>query len=317
MPPVPDLRSPYARVGRLVYFGRMLDKIRLHAAGLLPPDYLENFGDTRPTVFDGRCCRFLGVSHATLVTRTLQGGTDVEILAWTENTSPHGRRSDEECEIWNAFLSKRGWRDPASSLLRQRIRASGLTALPIETMFDYLDFDEGRDPVTSHAWEIKPLVLIVMGVCGCGKSTVGQALAASLGWPFADADAFHPPPNRLKMTAGQPLDDADRGPWLDALHSYLAEAFASDMPLVLACSALRQAYRDRLVIDRTRTRFIHLKGTRDQLLARLIARTGHFMPASLLDSQLATLEEPADALLADITLPVDSIIPTLRAELGL
>lgn len=147
---VPGLRSPYVKVGRLVYFGRMLDKIRLHAAGALPSEYQANLGDLgSPTVFDARCCRFLGVSYAALVERTLAGGNDAEILEWAHAHGP--ARTDEECEIWSTFMAKRGWRDALTPHLRQRIQQFGLTAKPIETMFDLLDWDEGRDPAAERA----------------------------------------------------------------------------------------------------------------------------------------------------------------------
>jgi hypothetical protein len=151
MPAVPGLRSIYAKVGRLIYFGRMLDKIRLHAAGKLPPDYVENLGDAKFYVLDGRCCRFLGIAYADLKARTLEGGTDEEILAWA-----HARgtpRTDEECHIWNRFILKLGWRDERSSVLPERIRNSGLEGKPIETLADHIEFDEGRDPVATRAWE--------------------------------------------------------------------------------------------------------------------------------------------------------------------
>lgn len=152
MPHVPGLRSPYAKVGRLVYFGRLLDKIRLHAAGRLPADYTANLGDeAQPNVFDARCCRFLGVRYADLRERTLAGGTDEEILAWAE---ARGRaHTDEECEIWNFFMAKRGWRDAGSALVQQRIQQFGLTGKPAQTMFDVLDYDEGRDPAAERPWE--------------------------------------------------------------------------------------------------------------------------------------------------------------------
>lgn len=150
MPHVSGLRSCYAKVGRLVYFGRMLDKIRLHARGLLPADYVANLGDAQFNVFDGRCCRFLGVAYADLRERTLAGGTDDEILAWAH---AHGRaRSDEECHVWNRFLLKLGWRDERSAVLPDRIRAAGLEGRPIETIVDHIEFDEGRDPVADRAW---------------------------------------------------------------------------------------------------------------------------------------------------------------------
>ncbi|HZP59110.1 MAG TPA: DUF5069 domain-containing protein [Opitutaceae bacterium] len=151
MPNVPGLRSPYVKVGRLVYFGRMLDKIRLHAGGKLPPEYVANLGEAHPVVFDARCCRFLGVKYTDLRERTLAGGSDEDILAWA-----HARgtpRSDEECEIWNAFMMKRGWRDGGAERLAMRVRECQLQDKPILTMFDCIEFDEGRDPVSTRAWE--------------------------------------------------------------------------------------------------------------------------------------------------------------------
>ncbi|HVU22815.1 MAG TPA: DUF5069 domain-containing protein [Opitutus sp.] len=151
MPHVPGLRSVYAKVGRLVYFGRMLDKIRLHAAGTLPADYVRNLGDGQFFVLDGRCCRFVGVPYAELRDRTLAGGADEEILAWA-----HARgtpRTDEECHMWNRFLLKLGWRDERSHVLPQRIRDSGLEGKSVETLVDHIEYDEGRDPVATRAWE--------------------------------------------------------------------------------------------------------------------------------------------------------------------
>ena len=151
MPHVPGLRSCYAKVGRLVYFGRMLDKIRLHAAGRLPADYQKNLGDAQTYVLDGRTCRFLGIQYADLQARVLAGATDEEAYAWV---LAHGTpRTDEECEVWNGFMMKRGWRDAGAEVLAKRIKESRLEDAPVMTMFDYLDFDEGRDPVASRAWE--------------------------------------------------------------------------------------------------------------------------------------------------------------------
>ncbi len=147
---VPGLRSPYAMVGRLVYFGRMLDKIRLHASGRLQPaaDYVPNLGKG----FDGRCCNFLRVSYEELKARTLGGDLDdTQLLAWCEQRGT--ARTDEECEIWNGFMMKRGWRDAGAEILAKRIRESSLESKPVMTMFDYIDFDEGRDPVQGRAWE--------------------------------------------------------------------------------------------------------------------------------------------------------------------
>ena len=142
MPHVPGLRSCYAKVGRLVYFGRMLDKIRLHAAGKLPPDYVENLGEANPRVFDARCCRFVGVRYTDLVARVAQGGTDEEIFAWAQQQGTP--RSDEECEIWNSYMSKLGWRDAVAERVRIRVEESGIDPASVQTMFDYLEADEGR-----------------------------------------------------------------------------------------------------------------------------------------------------------------------------
>ena len=148
---IPGLRSCYEKVGRLIYFGRMLDKIRLHAAGQLPPEYQENLGDPQPFTLDGRCCRFLGVAYSELKEHTLAGGSDEAVLNWTH---AHGiPRNDEECHVWNRFIAKLGWRDERSHVLPQRIQESGLTGKPIETLIDHIEFDEGRDPVAERAWE--------------------------------------------------------------------------------------------------------------------------------------------------------------------
>jgi gluconokinase len=141
---VPGLRSPYIKVGRLVYFGRMLDKIRLQLAGALPQEYQANYGDSLPTVFDARCCRMLGVPHSQIVEQVKRGKTDIEVLAWCEATG-HSH-TDEQCEVWNNFMMKRGWRDEASERLRTRVTESHLENKGIETFFDLIDADEGRDP---------------------------------------------------------------------------------------------------------------------------------------------------------------------------
>jgi hypothetical protein len=151
MPNVPGLRSCYNKVGRLVYFGRMLDKIRLHAVEKLPAVYVANLGDVQHNVLDGRCCRFLGVAYADIKARTLQGGSDEEILTWAEARGT--ARTDEECHVWNRFIVKLGWRDERSAVLPQRIRDSGLEGKPIETVIDHIEYDEGRDPVAERAWD--------------------------------------------------------------------------------------------------------------------------------------------------------------------
>ena len=151
MPHIPGLRSCYTKVGRLVYFGRMLDKIRLHAVGQLPAEYQVNLGDEKLQTLDGRCCRFLGIRYAELRERTLAGGTDGEILAWAHACGTP--RPDEECHMWNRFIVKLGWRDERSHVLPQRIIDAGLTGKPIETVIDHIEFDEGRDPVATRAWD--------------------------------------------------------------------------------------------------------------------------------------------------------------------
>ncbi|MBB5353755.1 gluconokinase [Haloferula luteola] len=139
---IPGLRSPSETVGELVYFGRMLDKIRLHAAGQLPPDWVVALGNAYPTTFDSRTCRFLGIDYDALTAQTLKGGTDEDILAWAFEV---GRRpSNEELEMWNAFLLKRGWRDSGTPTLHQRLADAGLPPGTVETMFEFLDLDEGR-----------------------------------------------------------------------------------------------------------------------------------------------------------------------------
>jgi hypothetical protein len=151
MSPIPGLRSCYAKVGRLVYFGRMLDKIRLHAAGRLPASHVANLGEGTAFWFDARCCLFLGVRYDELRARVLAGGTDGEILAWAEARGTP--RSDEDCIVWNRFMAKLGWRDDRSAKLRERIVEFGLAGRSIETIFDLIEYDEGRDPVAEQAWD--------------------------------------------------------------------------------------------------------------------------------------------------------------------
>ncbi|GAB3452435.1 gluconokinase [Kineococcus endophyticus] len=147
---------------------------------------------------------------------------------------------------------------------------------------------------------MRPTALVVMGVAGCGKSTVAGLLADRLGWPLGEADDWHPAANVAAMTAGTPLSDADRAPWLLAVRDWI-DAQGGDC--VLTCSALRRSYRDVLRGAGARVRFVHLDGSRDELAARLAARTGHFMPASLLDSQLAVLE-PLEADEDGVVVPI-------------
>jgi carbohydrate kinase (thermoresistant glucokinase family) len=155
--------------------------------------------------------------------------------------------------------------------------------------------------------------VVVMGVSGSGKTTVGAALADALGLRFVDGDALHPVANVAKMAAGIPLDDDDRAPWLDAIGAVLAGG-----PVVVACSALKRAYRDRLRAAAPRLELVFLDGDRELLASRMVARPGHFMPASLLDSQLATLEPPTadeQALTVDVSAPVVEIVASLAERM--
>lgn len=164
-----------------------------------------------------------------------------------------------------------------------------------------------------------PCALIVMGVSGSGKSTIAQRLADKLNWTYEDGDAFHPEANVAKMKAGHPLTDDDRWPWLRAIADEIDRASASGQRIVVACSALKRAYRDVLVHGRDDVRIIYLDGSRDLIAGRLERRKGHFMPAGLLDSQFAALEPPsADErpLVVSIDGTVDAIVDDIVRRLG-
>jgi carbohydrate kinase (thermoresistant glucokinase family) len=156
--------------------------------------------------------------------------------------------------------------------------------------------------------------IVIMGVSGAGKSTVGRITAAELGCPFRDADGFHPPANIEKMSRGEPLDDEDRWPWLSAIAAWIAEHRAAGTLCVVTCSALKRAYRD-IVTNRQSAdvRLVYLKGDFALIEARLKARHGHFMPAALLRSQFAALEEP-DADEHAITVSVDATPDEIAGE---
>ena len=159
-----------------------------------------------------------------------------------------------------------------------------------------------------------------MGVSGSGKSTVARALADSLGWAFAEADEFHPPANVAKMEGGTPLTDEDRWPWLRAIRDWMSEQAARGQSTVVTCSALRRVYRDVLREAASEVRFVHLTGSRDLLAGRMGQRQGHFMPLSLLDSQLATLEVPEPderALTLDISAAPEELVRRALAGLHL
>jgi gluconokinase len=159
------------------------------------------------------------------------------------------------------------------------------------------------------------VIVIVMGVTGCGKSTVGALLAQDCGWDFHDADGFHPAENVAKMKRGAPLDDEDRWPWLERINAFLIESEQQGQSLVLACSALKQVYRDRLARGCTATRFVFLDGDRELIRARIAGRQGHYMNPKLLDSQFAILERPQDALRLDIAENPSELVRCIRERL--
>lgn len=161
------------------------------------------------------------------------------------------------------------------------------------------------------------MMVIVMGVCGCGKSTVGRALARELAVDFLDADDFHPRANVAKMANGIALTDEDRWPWLDAIAAAMRERAAQGRGAVIACSALKESYRDRLRRGDAAggLRIVYLKGDAATIAPRLASRSGHYMPASLLASQFAALEEPGDAIVVDIRQTADAQVRQIAAAL--
>jgi gluconokinase len=155
------------------------------------------------------------------------------------------------------------------------------------------------------------VIAVVMGVSGAGKTTIGQALARELGWRFIDGDDYHPQANVAKMAAGEPLDDADRWPWLDRLNSILK----SEANAILACSALKERYRKRLANGIERIEWVYLKGDFELIRSRLLDRRHRYMPASLLESQFAALEPPPQAITIDVSADVASCVAAVAARL--
>ncbi|MER5896038.1 gluconokinase, GntK/IdnK-type [Streptomyces sp. NPDC001876] len=170
--------------------------------------------------------------------------------------------------------------------------------------------DEARGPSSS--------LVLVVGMSGSGKSTVGRLLAERLGWSYRDADEFHSTTARARMAAGQALTDADREPWLDAISAWLDHEIAADQPAVVTCSALKRAYRDRLLSGRPEVRLVYLHGTPELIRSRLSGRRGHFFPARLLESQIADFEEPEPderPLVVEIDQPPTAIVAALASLL--
>jgi gluconokinase len=160
------------------------------------------------------------------------------------------------------------------------------------------------------------MIIILMGVSGSGKTTVGRLLASDLSWDFYDADDFHTPENKAKMARGIPLNDEDRGPWLNSLRALILDRYQKGKDAVIACSALKETYRTILQVNNT-VRFVYLKGSFDQIRQRLNGRKNHFMSADLLADQFATLEEPKNALQIDTTLPPEQIVSLIRDGLDI
>jgi gluconokinase len=161
------------------------------------------------------------------------------------------------------------------------------------------------------------MVIVLMGVSGAGKTTIGRMLADALRWRFCDADDLHSPANKAKMAQGIALTDADRAPWLTSVWRFIASSLTANANVVLACSALKQAYRDRIVVDPQRVKIVYLKGSRELIAGRIAERRHHFMNKNLLDSQFDTLEEPRDTVVVDVDAPPEAIVANIRQQLGI
>jgi gluconokinase len=160
-----------------------------------------------------------------------------------------------------------------------------------------------------------PTGFLIMGVSSSGKTTLGKALAQRLGWEFFDADDFHPPENIAKMTAGIPLSDSDRAPWLAALHYKILSTLSADRHPVLACSALKETYRAKLLEGTHGITVIYLKGGYDLILSRISTREDHYMKPGMLQSQFDVLEEPKDAIVLDVKMPLKDMVDTITKKI--
>ena len=166
----------------------------------------------------------------------------------------------------------------------------------------------------------KPAVIVVMGVASSGKTSLGERLAERLGWPFRDADSFHPPENVAKMSSGTPLTDEDRKPWLAAIAAWIDDLRTNGGNGIVTCSALKRAYREVIVGDRPDVTLVYLRGSRELIGQRMAARQHHFMPPALLDSQFATLEEPGEdekPLVVQVEASKEAIVAQVVRELRL
>ena len=162
----------------------------------------------------------------------------------------------------------------------------------------------------------RAMIVILMGVTGTGKTTVGQLLAGQLHWRFEDADSYHSVANVEKMRSGSPLTDADRDPWLASLHGAIAQWLTAGDNVVLACSALKTAYRERL-LESPEVKLVYLKADKKLVAQRLAERQHHYMNPALVDSQFATLEEPREAVTVDAALPTETVVEDIRRALAM
>jgi gluconokinase len=162
---------------------------------------------------------------------------------------------------------------------------------------------------------MKPRFVIVMGVAGSGKTTVGKSLANHLGWDYYDADDSHSPENVAKMANGVPLNDSDRAAWLASLHDLISASLKADRPGVLACSALKERYRQHLLKGNPDVQIVYLKGDYDLIWSRIAARQDHYMKPQMLRSQFEVLEEPSDALTIDVSMSVEEIVQEILRQM--
>ncbi|HXN85127.1 MAG TPA: gluconokinase [Candidatus Binataceae bacterium] len=161
------------------------------------------------------------------------------------------------------------------------------------------------------------MIVVVMGVSGAGKTTIGRLLADQLGWEFLDADDLHSPENKRKMSHGVALSDEDRAPWLASVRDLIEKNIASDADAVIACSALKRSYREKIVVDPAKVKIVYLKGSRELIAQRIAQRRNHFMNNSLLDSQFDALEEPHDAITVNISGTPQAILASILEKLRL
>ena len=161
------------------------------------------------------------------------------------------------------------------------------------------------------------MAIVLMGVSGCGKTRIGEALTQTMGWPFYDGDDYHPKANIDKMSQGMPLNDDDRQPWLEELHKIIREHLDRGIDVIVSCSALKEKYRETLRGDLDNVRFVHLAGRAEVIYERLQHRNGHFMKAEMLQSQFADLEIPQDALSVSIDQPVNKVVAEIVEKLNL